>query len=230
MTRHWADVKKKYSYGMRLPYYSGQNLRKIWERGQRKQEGESTERGQRKQEGESTEEEVDMEEEDDKEEEDEEKKEQENSLARYRRSQSDVHALTLSGISLSARAQTDELQRLKDLRGGFANGAIEEDLAFEKNYGDQSDSDEDSDDENNYVTKEPELDEPELDPNSNTNRKYESSVRYKDGETYRDVVKLSSWHDVQRLDTYKKTAEFIYNFFEWKKDDRKESEEERRGR
>jgi len=52
------------------------------------------------------------------------------------------------------------------------------------------------------------------------------SVRYKDGETYRDVVKLSSWHDVQRLDTYKKTAEFIYNFFKWKKDDRKESEEE----
>ena len=70
----------------------------------------------------------------------------------------------------------DQHQRLTVLRGGFENGEIEEELAVVKNYGDQSDSDKDSDDENDYVTKEPELDEPELDPNSNTNRKYESSV------------------------------------------------------
>ena len=89
MTRPWANVKKEISYGIRLPHFSGrQNLSKIWERGQRKEKDEDTE------------EEVDMEEEDDKEEEDEEKKEQEYSLARYRRSQIDVHAISLSGISL----------------------------------------------------------------------------------------------------------------------------------
>ena len=378
MTRPWANMKKKNSYGSHLPTFSGrQNTLKKWDRGQREEEDTEEEEDKEKKEEEDDKEEED---EDDKKEEDEES--DEGSEARlvggvfeteemHKEKKPEVydklrkravywgghphyeHPTNLAtgrdhreeeedDMAFVIRKQRERLWGPKSHSDDVQNN-VTDDMTLVQHgqrpllLGDQSDS---SDDENNYVTKEPELDEPELDPNSNTNRKYESSVRYKGddrkkeevdeddkkeeedkddedddqnnatgrdqyddeddvqnnvtdnmtlvqhnqslrfwggesdssddennyvakepeldepeqdepelntnsngnrnessvrykgGKTYRDVdvdEKDNSWHDVQHLDTYKKTAKFIYHFFDWNKEDREEDREESSG-